>query len=120
MSLQSCGARSVVGLDIKRLPLEDERAVLRALSRSSCYALEWVSGDCVASADTERLLIEAWADPSDVIHLRLWLPEAGFKDNQSAWQAGDARTRDAVLQDVHGKVAAYHHRSGACAHAKSQ
>ncbi len=118
--LRSCPARSVIWLEIKGLPLPDKRAVLRALSRSSCYDVVWVSADSVASPDPAKLLIEARADPNDLIHLRLWLPETGFKEYREAWQAGDAWTREAVLQDVQSEITAYHHRSGACVHAKSQ
>lgn len=117
-SLWSCPARSVVGLGLTGLPMEDEREVLRSLSRSPCYELAPVSGDSVAGPDRGILWIEARSNTNDLIQLKVLIP--GVEDHEVSWQAGDARTRDAVLQDVQAEVAAYHHRNSTCTHGKAK
>lgn len=113
---RTCPARSVVRLDLAGLTPEDEEAVLGALSGSPCYEVSRVLEHGSADSDAERVIVEARADSSGIVDMRLWIPGMAIEGRRLAWQVGDAGARNMVLKDASIEVAAYHHRNSLCPH----
>lgn len=118
-ALSNCPAQTVVQLDLVGLPLEDESAILRAVSGSPCFALERDPDRMISAGEVPILILEATAEADDVIRLVIRDPRVSFEIYRMTWPPGDEKRRDAVLRDVLAELTAYHHKSGPCVHARS-
>jgi hypothetical protein len=118
-ALPNCPAQTVVQLNLVGLPLDDESAILRAVSGSPCFALERNPDRMIAAGDIPILILEATAEADDIIRLVIRDPRVSFEIYRMTWPPGDEKRRDAVLRDVLAELTAYHHKSGPCVHARS-